>query len=137
MTLPRIGITLGDPGGIGPEVTLKSLSSLSSLPDARYVLFGSERIIEEENSSLNLDILPLHNAISLHEVEGFPVRVAKGKPSPSNGRASFRCFEQAIQQAREGNIQAVVRPLYPSGHGSWQASPGRVTQNTSAGFIPT
>jgi 4-hydroxythreonine-4-phosphate dehydrogenase len=108
MTLPRIGITLGDPGGIGPEITLKSLSSLSSLPDARYVLFGSERVIEQESSSLNLNILPLHNAISLHEVEGFPVRVAKGKPSSSNGRASFLCFEQAVMQAREGNIQAVV-----------------------------
>lgn len=108
MTLPRIGITLGDPGGIGPEITLKSLSSLSSLPDARYVLFGSERFIEEENSTLKFDLLPLHNSISLHEVEGFPVQVAKGKPSSSNGRASFRCFEQAVQQARAGNLQAVV-----------------------------
>ena len=27
MTLPTIGITLGDPGGIGPEVSLKALEN--------------------------------------------------------------------------------------------------------------
>ena len=32
MNIPKIGITLGDPGGIGPEIVLKALSSKTSLP---------------------------------------------------------------------------------------------------------
>jgi 4-hydroxythreonine-4-phosphate dehydrogenase len=108
MTLPKIGITLGDPGGIGPEVTLKSLSSASSLPPAQYVLFGSHSVIDHEKEALNLDISIPHDSILLYEVEGLDHQTVKGKPATFNGTASFRYFETAVQQAQEGNIQALV-----------------------------
>ncbi|UCE42487.1 MAG: 4-hydroxythreonine-4-phosphate dehydrogenase PdxA [Candidatus Aminicenantes bacterium] len=108
MTRPKIGITLGDPGGIGPEVTLKSLSSFSSLPDAHFVLFGSQRVIDYERAGLNLDLSLPRDSISFHEVEGLNDPVIRGKPTPPNGTASFRYFEQAVQQAQKGNIQALV-----------------------------
>ena len=79
--IPKIGITLGDPGGIGPEVTLKSLSSSSSLPDAQYILFGSQSVIDYERAALNLDLSLPHDSISLHEVEGLSDTMEKGKPT--------------------------------------------------------
>ena len=57
MTLPKIGITLGDPGGVGPEVTLKSLFALPSIPEAHYVLFGSQSVIDQEKAILNFDLM--------------------------------------------------------------------------------
>ena len=36
----RIGIALGDPSGIGPEVTLRSLASEPAGPSARFLLIG-------------------------------------------------------------------------------------------------
>jgi 4-hydroxythreonine-4-phosphate dehydrogenase len=108
MTSPRVGITLGDPGGVGPEVTLKSLSSIFSLPDAHYVLFGSKAVIDNERYVLNLDFSIPNDSISLHEVECSSTLFEKGKPTPANGALSFRYFEQAVQEAREGNIQAIV-----------------------------
>ena len=48
MTLPKIGITLGDPGGIGPEITLKALALKESLPKAHYIIFGSSLVLNEE-----------------------------------------------------------------------------------------
>ena len=108
MTLPKIGISLGDPGGVGPEVTLKSLSSFSSLPDARYVLFGSQAVIDNERDALNLDISFPNDSISLHEVDGLSDPSENRKPTPSNGALSFRYFEEAVQQAQKGNIQALV-----------------------------
>ena len=53
MTLPRIGITLGDPGGIGPEVALKALGS-DSLPPADYTVFGPSAVIHHEAERLGL-----------------------------------------------------------------------------------
>ena len=38
----RIGITLGDPAGIGPEVARRALAS-GKIPDADYQLFGEEQ----------------------------------------------------------------------------------------------
>ena len=108
MTLPKIGITLGDPGGIGPEVTLKSFSSIVSLPHAHYVLFGSKTVLDNERDILNHVVSIPNDSISFHEVECSSTFFEKGKPTSANGAASFRYFEQAVQQANKGNLQAIV-----------------------------
>jgi 4-hydroxythreonine-4-phosphate dehydrogenase len=118
MIPPKIGITLGDPGGVGPEVTLRSLHDFSSLPDAHYVLFGSQRIIDSEKDVLNLDLSLPSDAISLHEVESPMDPAVRGKPTISNGTASFRYFEQAVKQAQKGNIHALVTA--PISKHSWK-----------------
>ena len=108
MTLPKIGITLGDPGGIGPEVSLKSLSSIFSLPHAHYVLFGSKTIIDNQQDVLNLDFSIPNDSISLHEVDCSSTLFEEGKPTAANGAAAFCYFEQAVQEANKGNLQAIV-----------------------------
>jgi 4-hydroxythreonine-4-phosphate dehydrogenase len=108
MTLPKIGITLGDPGGIGPEVALKSLSSITSLPHAHYVLFGSRTVIDNERGALNFNLSFPQDSISLHELEGLSAPIKRGKPISPNGKASFRYFERAVQEAQKGRIQAIV-----------------------------
>jgi len=117
MILPRIGLTLGDPGGIGPEIVLKLLADTRNLPPARYVVFGSRKVIREtrEALSLGLDLPPegaagggLHPRLSLHEVEGLPGEYEKGKPAAPNGEASFRFFEAAVREAEQGNLEALV-----------------------------
>ena len=46
MTLAAVGISLGDPGGVGPEIVLKALSERASLPEARYIVFGARSILD-------------------------------------------------------------------------------------------
>ena len=101
MSLPRIGITLGDPGGIGPETVLKALSSRNSLPNISYLLFGSSLVIEEEKRALNLNTEihsfdetndPQSPSISLLEINSPLKTVKKGSPSKENGEASFFFF---------------------------------------------
>ncbi len=117
MTLPKIGITLGDPGGIGPELILKAFASIESLPKARYVLFGSRYVLEREQEALGIDVeLPSNTGLenqsrqrpSLHEVDYPLTTVEKGRPSRENGEASFRYFDIAVKEAQAGNLQAVV-----------------------------
>lgn len=116
MTCPKIGITLGDPGGIGPEVALKALSSLKSLPEANYILFGSRDIIEETKHTLKLNIeIPSHMRsgdravpVTLLEIPALENPIKTGVPSKTNGEISFRFFKEAVNQAAAGTIQAVV-----------------------------
>ena len=54
MTLPRIGLASGDPGGVGPEVVVKTLARPDSLPPAAYLLFADPRVIEAEEARLGL-----------------------------------------------------------------------------------
>ncbi|MFQ6037744.1 MAG: 4-hydroxythreonine-4-phosphate dehydrogenase PdxA [Candidatus Aminicenantales bacterium] len=105
MTLPRIGITLGDPSGIGPEVALKTLSDPDRLPPADYVVFGSQRVIEEEKRALGVD---LKIPFSIHEVRHVPSDFRKGVPSKNSGKASFLYVKAAVTEASKGRLHAVV-----------------------------
>jgi len=117
MSLPRVGITLGDPGGIGPETVLKALSLKNSLPEVSFVLFGSSSVIDEEKRDLGLDIEILSSdevkdssspSVSLFGID-FPLQtIKKGSPSKENGKASFLFFERAVEEAKKGNLQALV-----------------------------
>jgi 4-hydroxythreonine-4-phosphate dehydrogenase len=116
MTRPRIGLTCGDPGGIGPEVVLKALSG-PELPPAEYLLFGPPSILTAEAKRLGLpDAL---ERCPLQATDSFaPSLQIRGKPDPENGRMSFAAVEQAVAQARTGRLQAVVTA--PVSKRSWQ-----------------
>ncbi len=53
MTVPRIGVTPGDPGGIGPEIVVKTLARTGLLPAAAYVVFADPRVIGAEEARLH------------------------------------------------------------------------------------
>jgi len=127
MMLPKIGITLGDPGGIGPEVIVKAFSSLNSLPEAHYILFGSSLVVEQEKQALkiDLDIRPLERAgdksspsFSLFEIETPLKIVKKGAACKENGISSFSFLNEAFKEARKGKIQALVTA--PISKHSWK-----------------
>jgi len=106
MSLPRIGITLGDPGGIGPEIVVKALADGSSLPDARYLLFANAFVLEDQERSLGLKLD--RTRVFIREVET-PLRGLKqGAPDKGNGAASFLYFQIAVQAAQAGEIHSLV-----------------------------
>lgn len=117
MTVPRIGITFGDPGGIGPEVVLKAFAPKADLPQASFILFGSKRLLEETGRALNLKLdIPCLKSFknsdlppcSLYEIP-YPLGPVKmGKASRENGEASFSYFQAAFEEARKGRIHALV-----------------------------
>jgi len=107
MTLPRIGVTLGDPAGIGPEIVVKALSELQTLPSAQYVIYGESRIIHSAEQALGLRLGWNHEI----EMRDLPPGVTYPKtrgPSEAGGRASFLWFEAAVDDARRGELQALV-----------------------------
>ncbi len=126
MRLPKIGITLGDPGGIGPEIVLRALSRKKSLPKAYYVLFGSSLVVEKEKASLGLELNiqqfdkikeSASSSLSLFEVKTPLKTVRRGEPNKENGQASFLFFKKALQEAEKGTIQALVTA--PVSKSSW------------------
>lgn len=117
MTLPKIGITLGDPGGIGPEIILKALADKASLPKAQFIVFGSSFILEKEKEKLGLKlkILPFQkekapspSILSIWETAISLKALNRGFSSKENGEASFLFFKEAVSQAKKGTIQALV-----------------------------
>lgn len=116
MTVPRIAVTAGDPGGVGPEVALKALARAASLPPAAWILFADPRVVEAEERRLGIRLAARawraearpEAGVHLAAVpaRGGPADV--GRVSAGNGEASFRAFEAAVAEARAGRLEAVV-----------------------------
>lgn len=121
-----VGITMGDPGGIGPEVTLKALASspIRALMRRRsgavkFVLIGSPEIYAE-NKKLTRARLPLHvvecledrllrsDAINILDIKDDASEVQVGKISLANAVLSFHALEVGAYLARENVIDALV-----------------------------
>jgi 4-hydroxythreonine-4-phosphate dehydrogenase len=126
MTLPRIGITLGDPGGVGPEVVLKTWTGDYRLPAADYVLFSSRPVLRAEERALGVHLdfgeskrgrPGLSGTLTLRELPSSLKTVMKGAPSPRNGRESFLYFKTAVAEARDGKLDAIVTA--PISKSSW------------------
>jgi len=116
MTVPTIGVTSGDPGGIGPEIAVKTLARAAALPPAAYVLFADPRVIEAEEARLGLRVSrrdwrpdqPAAPGVFLAAAPGPDGPPVVGRVSAENGEASFRAFEAAVEAAGAGRLQAVV-----------------------------
>lgn len=102
----RIGVTLGDPGGIGPEVALKALSRPDLPPKTSFVLFGHGLAVAaaERVSGLRLD----RARVPIVEPAAVSPPSAAREPSADNGAASFAYFADGVRAAREGRIDALV-----------------------------
>jgi len=74
----RVGITLGDQAGIGPEIVRAALASGRVPPDAHYSVIGSA------------------------------IDCSLGEPTTETARAAWDALEQAVQLAARGEIDAAV-----------------------------
>lgn len=93
-----IGVTLGDPGGIGIEVVLKTISFL----DIRIILFGNKNALHYYCRTLNLT---LPKRIEIVDIEG---EFFVGKLCKENGDIAYRSIMGAIKACKESVCDALV-----------------------------
>jgi 4-hydroxythreonine-4-phosphate dehydrogenase len=117
MRLPRIGVTLGDPNGIGPEIVQKALMRWPELPPAHYVLFGTPDLMEREEKSLGIKLgwtpfdpgeIYERTHFSLWAVPARFTAIGPRTATAEGGRASFEFFRAAADAAAAGTIDALV-----------------------------
>jgi 4-hydroxythreonine-4-phosphate dehydrogenase len=110
----RIGISMGDVTGIGPEVTLKALAAES--PDhARYVLIGDAQHTRQLNQRLGLglslrDYSPTDNANGVFLFHPLPGSLPAGLPAgaPEAARAAFQWVREGAQCCLRHELDALV-----------------------------
>jgi 4-hydroxythreonine-4-phosphate dehydrogenase len=98
---PRIGITLGDPGGIGPEVLLKSLLKVSG----RFIIFGSLRVLRDHARKGKILFDP--NTYEIVDIDNVPKSFFGPRPEIS-GKASIEYLDAAFKHFRQRKIDALV-----------------------------
>ncbi len=100
-TLP-LGITMGDPAGIGPEVTVKALARLRV---RNVLLIGSRAVFESEWRRQGVTSLP---ASALVDPVGTTGRFATGRVQKACGEAAYACLEHGVELLGRGEISGLV-----------------------------
>ncbi|KSV91012.1 MULTISPECIES: 4-hydroxythreonine-4-phosphate dehydrogenase PdxA [unclassified Sinorhizobium] len=100
-----IGITMGDPCGVGPEISVRALAEMTQQGRETIRIYGNLATLEAARAALGLDIDLAPHVVDL-PVEGAPL--AWGQLSPVAGDAAFRFIERAVRDAEAGIIGCIV-----------------------------
>ena len=136
---PLIGITLGDPCGIGPEVIVKALSDPDIRSLGRFVIYGIDDVLVGAADAASIRpfwfTLPAREALRIDTgvvvvdfnefAAGFFLRP---RASAEGGRASLRFVDVAVEAVRARKLDAVVTgPIHKT---SWQLAGCRFPGHT-------
>ena len=118
----RLVIALGDPAGIGMEVTLKALAD-PRLPDGlNPLVVGCRKTLEQTYTRLKSQQCPLLKDPSDLDMDDLPIHeeITPGTPSPESGASSFRWLSHAVSRVREAHTLALVTA--PIAKHAWHAA---------------
>ncbi len=120
MPLPGIGITMGDPTGIGPEIVVKALFHDEPFRVCRPIVFGDRAILHGTLERLGLPSRV--EVVSSPPETGFapgkiflvassrlnPHSVPFGRPDRACGEAMVRYVIDAVQWVQDGRLRAIT-----------------------------
>ena len=117
---PLLGITMGDPAGIGPEVIAKALDGTKVRRLCRPLVIGSFPVMRQAVKSLKLKmnvirveghetVPPRGNHLDVLDPLDHPLgRFLRGVAAPETGAASVLFIKKAVELAQLGCIDGVV-----------------------------
>lgn len=118
---PIIGITMGDPAGIGPEITVQALKKRAVYEACRPLVIGDTSVLEQAKEFVGCHDIKIHSVKmpeeALYQAGTIDVldlncveieRLKLGEVSVMAGEASFRYVKKVIDLALEGKVDATV-----------------------------
>lgn len=117
---PLIGITLGDPASIGPEIVVKSLANPEIYAACRPLLIGDAQVVQRAMNTtgvkLGINVVNKPNegkyelgAIDLLDLQNVDMSTLEwGKVQAQAGKASFEYIVRSIELAQAGEVDAVA-----------------------------
>lgn len=111
-----IVISIGDPSGVGAEVTLRAAAELPARRRAGLIVIGDQAVLERARKVCDLDLPFVQwdqpekpaKALALRHVpcEGLPTQF--GVLSPNCGEAAFRYIKTAVEMVQSGAAAGMV-----------------------------
>ena len=120
MNRPIVGITMGDPAGNGPEITVKALAHGDIYDRCRPIVVGDAKMLEQAKGFVGRPDIQIHRCekvsdalftpgtIDVLHMELIPDAAAfeLGKVSVAGGNAAFQCVKKVIELAMAGEVDA-------------------------------
>jgi len=116
-----IGITMGDPASIGPEITVKALGDPAIYDRCRPVIIGDACVIEAARKIVGREDIKIHAVSSISEclftpgiIDVYDMKIVdmdkleSGKVSVMAGNAAFQYVLKVIELAMAGDLDGTV-----------------------------
>ena len=114
----KVGITIGDMNGIGPEIIIKALKDPRILLDLTPVIYGSSKVISYYKKQLNeneFNYQAIRDAkeiqqrkINVINIWNDDVQITPGTPNSDSGKFAIQSLEKASQDLADGKIDVLV-----------------------------
>jgi 4-phospho-D-threonate 3-dehydrogenase / 4-phospho-D-erythronate 3-dehydrogenase len=116
---PRIGITMGDPAGIGPEVVLKAVAEEEVQSVCAPIIIGNAQVLTHNARTLDLQcgyeivrqgekIPAAVDAPIIFHLDNLAGYIEPGIESGDAGKAAGSYIEAAVQLCASGEIDAIA-----------------------------
>jgi 4-hydroxythreonine-4-phosphate dehydrogenase len=115
---PRIGITIGDLNGIGPEVVIKALADNRLLNLITPVIYGSTRVLSYYRKLMNLEEFNYSQvktkgqffakAVNVVNCWEDVIEITPGQPSRQTAQAALVSLQKTVEEIKEGLIDGFV-----------------------------
>ena len=106
ITPHRIGITLGDPSGIGPEIAARAIADAGASLRARLTVFCDAPVLARAFAQIRRDVPD--DVIVVDRGQLGADKAVLGEPSEAGARAQVAYLEAAVAAARSRSIGGVV-----------------------------
>ncbi len=114
----KVGITIGDVAGVGPEVIIKTFMDDRIFKHCVPVLFANPKVIGFYRKALGIDNLKYssiknfdhlaNNSLNISLAWENEVDIQPGKPSEATGKCAFQSLEAAVNAIKDGQIDVLV-----------------------------
>ena len=113
----NVGISIGDPNGIGIEVMLKALSDRPSNDNCNFIIYSSYDLIVNQKEDLNIKTLPLKKIESFDEISSNSLNIREafteseyefGAADKQVSQKAIISFKEAVKDANEKNIDVLI-----------------------------
>jgi 4-hydroxythreonine-4-phosphate dehydrogenase len=129
-SLARIGITMGDPSGIGPEIIVKALQAMPPERRSATAVIGNLDILKRADRLLTANLVYVESLEGVQDgavpVVHVPTKgqddIKDGQISAAGGEAAYQYVVKAVELALAGRIAVIVTAplnkaaLHSAGH---------------------
>lgn len=116
--LPKIGITLGDINGIGPEVIIKALADSRLLSYCTPVIYGSTKTLSYYRKNFRMEEFQymqlkgkeqlIQGKIHVVNCWDDTLEIQAGTPTPESAKAARLALEGAVKDLKDNFIEGLV-----------------------------
>jgi 4-hydroxythreonine-4-phosphate dehydrogenase len=117
---PRVGITIGDPAGIGPEIVLKAVAEGEVRDVCSPVVFGSASELRRQSAEIGLNaailspyseelnVSSIQSTVSIYDTGDLNESISWGSLSADSGRAAIAAIEACVSFCLAGKLDAMA-----------------------------